>query len=86
MEGGTLTMAKRKQSRITLFMFVFLLLFCRHLYGQQVFKEPTLLWEKEFDPPIREISDQNSNGEFLAIQLDKKGELAHKLLVIDAKE
>lgn len=53
------------------------------------FKEPVLLWEREFDPPIREISDQNSNGDFLAIQVKtEEGSgrpLMQKLLVIDSK-
>lgn len=53
------------------------------------FKEPVLLWEREFDPPIREISDQNSNGDFLAIQVKKEEgsgrPLMQKLLVIDSK-
>lgn len=57
--------------------------------GTGNFKEPVLLWEREFDPPIREISDQNSNGDFLAIQVkEEEGSgipLMTKLLVIDSK-
>jgi hypothetical protein len=49
------------------------------------FKEPILLWEREFDSPIREISDQNRNGEFLAIQLDKEEMKGKKILILDSK-
>jgi hypothetical protein len=30
--------------------------------------EPKLLWEREFDPPLIEISDRNSAGEYIALQ------------------
>ena len=49
------------------------------------FKEPVLLWEREFDPPLINISDQNSAGEYIAIQGGDKEGRPTKILFLDNK-
>lgn len=72
--------------RLKLFASTLLLLFSvSSSYAEAVFKEPVLLWEREFSPAIRDLSDQNTDGDFLAIQMDKMGIRGEKLLVLDNK-
>lgn len=49
------------------------------------FKEPVLLWEREFEPPLIDISDQNSAGEYIAIQGGGKEGRPTKILFLDSK-
>ncbi len=49
------------------------------------FKEPVLLWEREFDPPLIDISDQNSAGEYIAIQGGGKEGRPTKILFLNSK-
>jgi hypothetical protein len=72
--------------RIKVMFLSISIIFCSFpVWANDVLKEPVLLWEREFNPPIRELSDQNSDGNFLAFQLNKEGSGAPKLLVIDSK-
>lgn len=45
---------------------------------------PTLLWEKTFDPLLKQTSDRNSNGDYLFVQWHENGQ-PWKLLVLDGK-
>jgi hypothetical protein len=49
------------------------------------FKPPVLLWEREFDPPLFDISDMNSAGEYIAIQGGLKDHFPAKILFLDSK-
>lgn len=53
--------------------------------GPVNFKEPVLLWEREFNPPLIDISEQNSNGEYIAIQGGGKEEKPTKILFLNSK-
>jgi hypothetical protein len=51
------------------------------------FKEPTLLWEREFEQPLKGMSDLNSNGEYIAIEfkVGTHGRKAERILFLDNK-
>jgi hypothetical protein len=52
---------------------------------KSAFKEPVLLWEREFEPPLIDISDQNSSKEYIAIQGGGKEGRPTKILFLDSK-
>jgi len=52
---------------------------------EAAFKEPVLLWEREFDPPLIEISGQNSAGEYIAIQGRRKEGRPTRILFLNNK-
>lgn len=47
-------------------------------------KSPVLRWEKIFDPPLKQSSDRNSDGNYLLVQWSETGQ-PWKLLVLDGK-
>ncbi len=49
------------------------------------FKEPVLLWEREFSPPLIDISEQNSRGEYIAVQGGSKYLRPTKVLFLDGR-
>ena len=67
-----------------LLFYLFLALLGMNADADEITAQPVLLWEREFNPPIREISDQNSDGNFIAIQLDKDASHPQKIIVIDS--
>ena len=49
------------------------------------FHEPVLLWEREFDPPLIDISEMNSAGEYIAVQSGGEHSRPTAILFLDSK-